>query len=64
MYCKKRGQILMEAVFLVLFSFVFLAVLAHLYEKGKKEIELSRYFSIKQNNTFELKKIKPLKAGK
>ncbi len=41
----KRGQILMEALWLVLFSCAFLTVLSHLYETGKKEIKLSRFFS-------------------
>ena len=38
----KKGQILMEALALVLFSCAFLAMLSHLYETGKKEIKLSR----------------------
>ena len=39
---KASGQIILETLFLVLFAFAFLTMLAHLYEKGKKEIELSR----------------------
>ena len=38
----KKGQILMEALALVLFSCAFLAMLSHLYETGKKEIKFSR----------------------
>lgn len=37
-----KGQILMEALALVLFSCAFLAMLSYLYETGKKEIKLSR----------------------
>ena len=37
-----RGQILLEALWLILFSCAFLAMLSHLYEKGQKEIQLSR----------------------
>ncbi len=32
----------MEALWLALFSCAFLAMLSHLYEKGQKEIQLSR----------------------
>ena len=46
----KRGQILMEALWLVLFSCAFLTVMSHLYETGKKEIKLSRFFSQEKNN--------------
>ena len=42
-----RGQILMEAIWLVLFSCAFLAMLSHLYEKGKKEIQSSRFLYMK-----------------
>ena len=41
--CRFRtGQIILESVWLALFAFAFLTMLAFLYEKGKKEIELSR----------------------
>ena len=39
---KTRGQILLEAIWLVLFAFAFLTMLVRLYEEGKKEIELIR----------------------
>ena len=42
LYLLKKGQILMEALALVLFSCAFLAMLSHLYETGKKEIKFSR----------------------
>ncbi|MDE0518239.1 MAG: hypothetical protein F4X95_01665 [Oligoflexia bacterium] len=45
-----HGQILMEAVWLILFSCAFLAMLSHLYEKGKKEIKSSRFSYIKDGN--------------
>ncbi len=38
----KAGQLLLEALCLILFSCAFLALLSHLYEKGKKEIHISR----------------------
>ena len=37
-----RGQVLLEVLWLALFTCAFLAVLSHLYEAGKREIELSR----------------------
>ena len=43
-----HGQILIEAVFLIIFSCAFLAMLSHLYEKGKKEIKYSRFSYIKE----------------
>ena len=36
------GQIMIEAAWLVIFLSVFLATMAHLYDKGNKEIEKSR----------------------
>ncbi len=39
---KSNGQLLLEALWLILFSCAFLAMLSHLYEKGQKEIQLSR----------------------
>ena len=47
LYLLKNGQILMEALALVLFSCAFLGMLSHLYETGKKEIQLSRIGSYK-----------------
>ena len=44
----RRGQILMEAIWLVLFSCAFLAMLSHLYEKGKKEIKSSRFLYMQE----------------
>ena len=44
----RKGQIILEAVWLALFAFAFLTMLAFLYEKGKKEIELSRNPHIKK----------------
>ena len=38
----KKGQVILEILWLALFAFAFLTMLAFLYEKGKKEIELSR----------------------
>ena len=41
--CKPRsGQIMLEVLWLALFTCAFLAMLSHLYEAGKREIELSR----------------------
>ena len=37
-----KGQMILEALWLVLLSCAFLAMLSHLYEKGQKEIQLSR----------------------
>ena len=48
---KQIGQILLEAIWLVLFACAFLTILAHLYEKGKKEIELSRTQSVLKGAT-------------
>ncbi|MDE0118409.1 MAG: hypothetical protein OXM55_00175 [Bdellovibrionales bacterium] len=45
-----HGQILMETVFLILFSCAFLAMLSHLYETGKKEIQFSRFSYIKDGD--------------
>ena len=39
---QARGQMLLEALWLVLFACAFLAMVSHLYEKGKKEIHFSR----------------------
>lgn len=39
---NSKGQLLLEVLWLILFSCAFLAMLSHLYEKGKKEIQLSR----------------------
>ena len=39
---SSKGQLILEALWLVLFSCAFLAMLSHLYEKGQKEIQLSR----------------------
>ena len=39
---SSKGQLILEALWLILFSCAFLAMLSHLYEKGGKEIQLSR----------------------
>lgn len=39
---KSGGQLVLEALWLILFSCAFLTMLSHLYEKGQKEIQLSR----------------------
>ena len=39
---KTKGQLMLEAVWLILFSFAFLAMLSHLYEKGNREIQMGR----------------------
>ncbi len=46
---NRKGQLLIEAIWLVLFSCAFLTLIAHLYEKGQKEIQQSRFFSLQKN---------------
>ena len=49
---KRKGQVILEVIWLLLFASAFLTLLAHLYEKGKKEIELSRSQHKKKNVRF------------
>ena len=39
---KKRGQILLEILWLLFFTSVFLIMVSHLYNNGIQEISLSR----------------------
>lgn len=43
---KSRGQMLLEALWLVLFAFSFLTAISYLYEKGNQEIKFSRNTNI------------------
>ena len=39
---EKKGQIILEILWLILFSCAFLSVLSYLYDRGQMEIRLSR----------------------
>ncbi len=44
-----KGQLIMEALWLILFVCAFLATLSHLYEKGKIEIQNSQFIKKTRN---------------